>query len=87
MGAVWDWRDIEFAGQLEDGHDVILELGEDQIPHARRGCFTTPLWNQIMKRKNHSQTMGIPCDPGHAAFSRFPTESHSNWQWWDVLRP
>ena len=31
--------------------------------------------------------MGILCDPTHPALAQFPTEYHSNWQWWDVLRP
>jgi hypothetical protein len=77
----------DLAERVENGQTVILELGKDQIPHARRGCFTTLLWNPIMKRKHKSQTMGILCDPAHPALSKFPTESHSNWQWWDVLRP
>jgi hypothetical protein len=40
-----------------------------------------------MKRQQKALTMGVLCDPGHPAFERFPTEMHTNWQWWDVLRP
>jgi hypothetical protein len=29
--------------------------------------------------------MGILCDPTHPALAEFPTEAHSNWQWWDVI--
>ena len=29
--------------------------------------------------------MGILCDPAHPALSDFPTEYHSNWQWWDAM--
>lgn len=60
---------------------------EAQIPYATRGCFTTLFWNPIMKRNQKSFTMGILCDPGHPALAGFPTEFHTNWQWWDVLRP
>ena len=28
--------------------------------------------------------MGILCDPAHPALADFPTESHTNWQWWDL---
>lgn len=28
--------------------------------------------------------MGIVCDAAHPVFSDFPTDSHSNWQWWDI---
>jgi len=79
--------DKELAETVESGTDVILELREEQIPHATRGCFTPVFWNPIMKRHQESLTMGVLCDPAHPALASFPTESHSNWQWWDVLRP
>ena len=28
--------------------------------------------------------MGFLCDPAHPALSQFPTEFHTNWQWWDL---
>ena len=31
-------------------------------------------------------TLGILCDPGHPALAGFPTESHSNWQWWHLVK-
>lgn len=30
--------------------------------------------------------MGILCDPNHPALADFPTEMHSNWQWWDICK-
>jgi hypothetical protein len=30
-------------------------------------------------------TLGILCKPEHAAFAHFPTEFHSNWQWWELI--
>jgi hypothetical protein len=33
-------------------------------------------WHQV------SHTMGILCDPTHPVFDSFPTDFHSNWQWW-----
>jgi hypothetical protein len=77
----------EQAEALDAGATLILELTAEEIPHATRGCFTTLFWNPIMKRNQKCFTMGILCDPGHAAFASFPTESCTNWQWWDVLRP
>jgi len=29
--------------------------------------------------------MGIYCDPQHPALARFPTRSHSDWQWYDLI--
>jgi len=86
--AIWASRwSPELAASVEAGQTAVLELGSDQIPHARRGCFSTVLWNPIMKRKHLSQTMGILCDPSHPALAGFPTEAHTNWQWWDVIHP
>jgi hypothetical protein len=27
---------------------------------------------------------GILCDPKHPALDGFPTDFHSNWQWWEI---
>jgi len=80
----WGKEQVE---ALDRGATLVLELTEEQIPHATRGCFTTLFWNPIMKRNQKSFTMGILCDPAHPALASFPTEMHTNWQWWDVLRP
>jgi len=77
----------EIAAEVRAGATVVVELPEEQIPGATRGCFTTIFWNPIMKRGQHALTMGILCDPDHVAFKEFPTEFYTNWQWWDVLRP
>jgi hypothetical protein len=30
-------------------------------------------------------TLGVLCDPKHPALAQFPTDYHSNWQWWYLL--
>ena len=30
--------------------------------------------------------MGILTDPEHPLFKSFPTEFHSNWQWWPIVK-
>lgn len=77
----------EVAAEVAAGAVVILELPQAQIPGATRGCLTSVFWNPIMKRNQKSFTLGVLCDPRHPALADFPTEAHSNWQWWDVLRP
>jgi len=79
--------DADMAGKVADGATAIVELPPEQIPEATRGCMTSLFWNPIMKRQQESFTMGVLCDPAHPALAVFPTECHSNWQWWDVLRP
>jgi hypothetical protein len=31
-------------------------------------------------------TLGILCDPESPALAEFPTEFHSNWQWWHLVK-
>jgi hypothetical protein len=31
-------------------------------------------------------TLGFLCDPDSPALARFPTEFHSNWQWWHLVK-
>jgi hypothetical protein len=31
-------------------------------------------------------TQGFLCDPNHPALAEFPTEFHSNWQWWHIVK-
>lgn len=33
----------------------------------------------------HLTLWGIFCNPNHKALAMFPTEYHSNWQWWDAM--
>ncbi|MDX1701616.1 MAG: hypothetical protein R3250_13405 [Melioribacteraceae bacterium] len=47
--------------------------------------FSSIFWNTAWTRKQAPHTLGIICDPSHPIFSEFPTEFHSNWQWWDVV--
>jgi hypothetical protein len=44
--------------------------------------FSTIFWNTAWSKRQPPTTMGILCDPKHPALAGFPTESHSNYQWW-----
>lgn len=37
------------------------------------------------KKEPAPGTLGLLCDPNHPLFAEFPTESHSNWQWWYLV--
>lgn len=53
---------------------------------ARVGLGFSPIfWNTAWTRNQKPHTLGILCDPDHAALRDFPTEFHSNWQWWEVI--
>jgi hypothetical protein len=51
--------------------------------NALPGSFTPVFWNTRLF--NQIGTMGILCDPAHPALAGFPTDSHSDWQWADLL--
>ncbi len=78
----WDETSIS---RLKNGETVILQLKDDQIKGELPYSFLTVYWTQFQKNGN-SQTMGLICDPKHPLFNDFPTDSHTNWQWWELLR-
>jgi hypothetical protein len=47
--------------------------------------FSSIFWNTAWTGKQAPHTLGILCNPAHPALSDFPTECHSNWQWWDAM--
>jgi len=47
--------------------------------------FSSIFWNTAWTNNQAPHTLGILCDPEHPVFSEFPTEYHSNWQWWDPV--
>lgn len=48
--------------------------------------FSSIFWNtQWTEFKQPPFTLGILCDPKHPALAEFPTEYHSNYQWWDAM--
>ncbi len=47
--------------------------------------FSSIFWNTAWTRGQAPTTLGILCDPAHPALSAFPTDFHSNWQWWYLV--
>ncbi len=92
---VVDRMSDDVAQQLTEGASVLwmpdtTEFRGNTVPWL----FQTDYWNYRMFRticKNNGKTpspgtMGILCDPRHPVFRQFPTEMHTNWQWYDVIR-
>ena len=58
------------------------------------GLFQTDYWNYRMFKDICESagkpvspgTLGILTDPSHPLFREFPTEEHTNWQWFPVLK-
>ncbi len=48
--------------------------------------FSSIFWNTAWTHRQAPTTLGILCDPKHPLFADFPTQFHSNWQWWYLIR-
>lgn len=48
--------------------------------------FQPIFWNAAWGGCQPPHTLGILCDPKHPALAEFPTDSHSNWQWWELQK-
>lgn len=79
----------EVVAYLEEGGDVLLTLKKGSVKNGKGGevavGFSSIFWNTAWTNGQAPHTLGILCNPEHPALSLFPTEYHSNWQWWDAM--
>ena len=71
----------ELLAQIEQGATVMLVPQDMQDVH--RLTFANPFWNTLMF-DYQPKTMGLVCQSQHPMFKDFPTESYTNWQWWEL---
>lgn len=81
--------DAQTAQFLKNGGSVLLTLKNGTLPKKMGGNirigFSSIFWNTAWTRGQAPHTLGILCNPKHPALADFPTEYHSNWQWWDAM--
>jgi hypothetical protein len=74
---------------LNDGGKVLWALPQNSLSATAGGDiavgFSSIFWNTAWTSGQAPHTLGILCNPEHAALDAFPTEYHSNWQWWDAM--
>ncbi len=74
---------------LKNGGKVLLNIEKGSVKPEKGGDigigFSSIFWNTAWTRGQKPHTLGILCNPEHPALSEFPTEYHSNWQWWDAM--
>jgi hypothetical protein len=75
---------------LDAGGKVFLMIPPNRVkPPAKDPVllgFSSIFWNTAWTRRQAPTTLGILCDPKHPALAAFPTDFHSNWQWWYLIR-
>lgn len=85
----------EALQKLQAGEKVLYFPDHDEFADFTvGGLFTNDYWNYkmfkgISERNNKPVspgTMGILTNPEHPLFNSFPTEFHTNWQWWPIVK-
>jgi len=78
---------------LEKGGKVILfpDHSKMKLDHCINGAFQPDFWSFAMFAKGARSkvvpgSLGFICDPESPLLAHFPTEFHSNWQWWQLTK-
>ena len=65
---------------LQEGKKVLFNPPYESLK-GLEGKFVPVFWSPVHFPKQ-AGTMGLLLDPNHPAFAHFPTDSHTDWQWW-----
>ena len=92
MVTITNELDERAIAQLEKGKSVLLMPEASELTVG--GLFQTDYWNYRMfktisennKKSVSPGTLGILCNPEHPIFRDFPTQMHTNWQWFPVIK-
>lgn len=78
-------QDIDVALKaLKKGKKVLLSPKKENIK-GLEGKFLPVFWSPVHFPKQ-AGTMGLLVNPLHPALAHFPTEMHSDWQWWNLVK-
>jgi hypothetical protein len=71
---------------LDEGGNVFLNAAGKVVKGKEVvQTFLPVFWNTSWFKMRPPHTLGILCDPKNPALANFPTESHSNMQWWEIV--
>ncbi|MGN8057522.1 exo-beta-1,4-galactosidase [Pedobacter sp. 22163] len=85
---------VYYCTSLDDKAQAVLAEGGSVFLNASgkvvKGkevvqTFLPVFWNTSWFKMRPPHTLGILCDPKHAAFNNFPTDYHSDMQWWEIV--
>jgi hypothetical protein len=80
---------------LAAGGRVLLLPRPAKLARSVAMAFQSGFWSPMFRTRpgrlnpmgeETPGTQGILCDPEHPLFRDFPTESHTNWQWWQLVK-
>lgn len=83
------WGDVKYTRNYDEAM-ALLKKGQKVLfnPDWRtlqgiEGKFVPVFWSPV-HFPNQAGTMGVLCNPTHPALADFPTDMHTDWQWWDL---
>lgn len=83
---VTDTLDAKALSVLGEGGNVLIAAaGKIQYGKEVQQYFTPVFWNTSWFKMRPPHTTGILVNEHHPLFREFPTEYHSNLQWWELL--
>jgi hypothetical protein len=80
--STWNQSVVE---KLLSGASVLFTPPSLAVRHKTSGRFSPVFWNRLWFNFQRNHLLGLLCDPEHGAFRLFPTDEHTNWQWYDIL--
>lgn len=81
---ITDQLDDKTKRHLEKGGKVLLMADTANINSDADPVFSGISWNTVWSGMPPN-LLGILCDPSTPLLGNFPTQFHSNWQWWDIV--
>jgi len=86
--------DSETRRHLQNGGKAIIIPEHDNLTHCIEGAFQTDFWCYPMFARGARNrglepapgSLGFICKPDSPLLAHFPTEFHSNWQWWQLVK-
>jgi|GEM_PF-3346086 hypothetical protein len=77
------WDESCQKALLSGGKVLLLTSGSAAVALG----FSSVFWNTSWTGRQAPHTLGMVVNAEHPVFSAFPTENHSNWQWWELVQP
>ncbi len=87
-------NNVYYTTSLDDKAKMILDQGGSVFFNAAgkvvKGkevvqTFLPVFWNTSWFKMRPPHTLGFVCNPTHPAFADFPTQNHSDMQWWEIV--
>lgn len=84
-----DRIDDKVRAELAEGGKVLLSVRKGELTDSLGGDiangFSSIFWNTAWTNGQAPHTLGVLVDPAHPALGLFPTDYHSDYQWWDAM--